>query len=393
VALIFVSYRRHDTQSASGRLCDKLQTHFGADRVFHDIESIDPGDDFTAAIRSKITASSVVLVMIGRHWLHATGPDGRSRLFDPGDYVCLEIATALEREVPVIPVLAEGAAMPPASALPASIVGLATRQAHEITEQRWQYDSDLLVRQLEVFVPPERKVTEEDTSTLWQALLQAVVGWPADLIQLLVQPRRHLAALLKQRNFVLRAAVFFVFSHLAAAWLFVEKDVVASVPAFVMSGVPVGAFILLVVVIPLHLAARMARAPSHAPSTMAMLGSIQSVVMVLLATGVMVIWTFLALANPDFGPEFRQIVYLEVPIEARAVRIMEAVEPSVTGPFFAGLALATVVWLYAAGWLLVAIGAFRDMWRISHLRALAILVLMVGMLSITGAIVVFAATL
>ena len=63
MSLIFVSYRRQDTQSATGRLCDKLQTHFGAEQVFHDIESIEPGSDFAATIESKIAGSSVVLVM------------------------------------------------------------------------------------------------------------------------------------------------------------------------------------------------------------------------------------------------------------------------------------------------------------------------------------------
>jgi TIR domain len=393
VALIFVSYRRHDTQSATGRLCDKLQAHFGADQVFHDIESIEPGDDFTAAITSRIAASSVVLIMIGRHWLDATGPDGRSRLFDPGDYLCLEIAAALEHEIPVIPILVEGSAMPSASALPAPIVALAARQAHEITEQRWQYDSDLLVRQLEVFVPPERKVTEEDASTLWQAVLQAVAGWPADLIQLLVHPRRHLAALLKQPNFVLRAAVFFVLSHLAAAWLFVLEDFVASVPVFILQGVPVGTFILLLVVIPLHLSARAVRAPSHAPSTMVLLAYMQSMAMVLAATGIALLWSGMTFANTDFGQDVRAAFYADLPLEVRFARITDVVEATISRPVLAGLAFVMVIWLCTAGWLLVAIGAFRDMWRISRLRALAILILTAGMLSIAGAIVVLAATL
>jgi hypothetical protein len=393
VALIFVSYRRDDTQSATGRLCDKLQTHFGADRVFHDIESLEAGDDFAVAITSKIAASSVVLVMIGRHWLDATGPDGRSRLFDSGDYVCLEIAAALQRGMPVIPVLVEGAVMPPASVLPASIVALATRHAHEITEQRWQYDSDLLVRQLEVFIPPERKSIEEDTSTLRQTLLQAVAGWPSDFVQLLVHPRRQLSALLKRPNFVLRAAVFFAIAHIAAAWLFVVEDLVASVPAFVLAGVPIGAFILLIVVLPLHLAARAVRAPSHAPSTMAMLGYIQSVVMMLLATGITVMWAGLALGNPDVGVELRQIVYTDQPLEVRAAQITKVTETSISGSFLAGLALATVIWLCAAGWLLVAINAFRDVWRISWLRALVALILVAGMISAAAAFVVFAGTL
>ena len=58
VSLIFVSYRRQDTQSATGRLCDKLQAHFSVDQVFHDIESIAPGSSFPATIVAKIAASS-----------------------------------------------------------------------------------------------------------------------------------------------------------------------------------------------------------------------------------------------------------------------------------------------------------------------------------------------
>ncbi len=393
MALIFVSYRRLDTQSATGRLCDKLQTHFDADRVFHDIESIEAGDDFTAAIRSKIAVSSVVLVMIGRHWLDATGPDGRPRLFDPGDYVCLEIATALEREIPIIPVLVEGAVMPPASALPASIAALATRQAHEITEQRWQYDSDLLVRQLETFIPPEHASSEEDTATPGQTLLQAVAGWPSDFVQLLMHPRRHLAALLKRPGFVLRAIVFFALSHTAAAWLFVIEELVASVPIFVLTGAPFAVFILLFVLVPLHLSARAVRAPSHAPSTMVMLGYIQSVAMLLVATGSAVMWAGLVLANPDIGSELRPLVYTDLPVESRVASILELYERSFGGPPLAGFALAMVIWLFTVVWLLAAITAFRDVWRISWFRASAILILTAGTLCIAGAFVVFAATL
>jgi hypothetical protein len=393
VPLIFVSYRRDDTQSATGRLCDKLQEHFGADRVFHDIESIEAGADFAATITAKIAGSSIVLVMIGRHWLDAHGPDGRARLFNPGDYVCLEIAAALEREILIIPVLVEGAAMPPAAALPASIVALAARQAHEITEQRWQYDSDLLIRQIEVFVPPERKSTEEDPSTLGRALLQSVAGWPADFIQLLFHPRRQLSVLLTHLNFVLRAAVFFAIAHIVAAWLFVVKDLVASVPVFVLTGVPEGAFILLFLVIPLHLSARVARAPSHAPSTMVVLAYIQSIVMVLVALGIAVMWTGLTLSNLEIGSQLRAIIYSDLSTDIRIARVTELIDAAISGAFLATFVIASLIWLYAAGWLFVAINAFRDMWRISRLRAFAILSLTAAMLCLAGAFVVFAGTL
>jgi hypothetical protein len=208
-----------------------------------------------------------------------------------------------------------------------------------------------------------------------------------------VHPRRQVAAQLKRPNFVLHAIVFFAISHVAAAWLFVQEDVVASVPAFVLSGVPEGAFLLLLAAIPLHMAARVTGAPSHAPSTIVMLGYIQSVMMLLVATGIMLLWTGLALGNPDFGPELRAAVYSDLSLNMRIAQVEDLLQEAITGAFLAAFVLANLIWLYAAGWLLVAIGAFRDMWRISRLRALAILILTAGMFSIAGAVVVFAATL
>ena len=393
MSLIFVSYRRQDTQSATGRLCDKLQAHFSVDQVFHDIESIAPGSSFPATIVAKIAASSIVLVMIGRHWLDSAGNDGRSRLFEPDDYVRLEIATALQRDIPLIPVLVEGAAMPQASALPNAIAGLSNRQAHEISEQRWQYDTDTLVRQLERYVPAEGSSTIQTTSTLGRTLFQSVVGWPFDFAQLLVRPRQQLNALLNQPNVVMRAAVFFALSHIVAGWLFVQEDLVASVPAFVLTGVPEGAFILILVMVLLHLAARLLRAPSHAPTTMMMLAYVQSVAMVLVAGGCELIWTGLTLANPDIGPSMRSAVYTNLPIEVRIARFTEVIQPAVGGPFMAAVALACLIWLFTAGWLVVAIQAFRDMWMISRIRFAAILILVALVLSIASALVVFAGTL
>ena len=194
-------------------------------------------------------------------------------------------------------------------------------------------------------------------------------------------------------NFFLRALVFFAISHTAAAALSVVKELVASVPVFVLTGPPTGAFILLFVMVPLHLSARLVGAPSHAPTTLVMLGYIQSVAMLLVATGIMVRWAGLVLANPDISSELRPLVYSNLPIEARATRILGVFERAMGGPFLASFAVANLIGLYAAGWLLVAITAFRDMWRISWARALAALILTAGMIVIAGAFVVFAGTL
>ncbi len=393
MSLIFVSYRRQDTQSATGRLCDKLQTHFGADQVFHDIESIDAGSDFAATIESKIAASSVVLVMIGRHWAEATGHDGQPRLFDPGDYVRLEITTALHRGIPVIPVLVEGAAMPAAADLPDAIASLSTRQAHEITEQRWQYDTDLLLTQLERYAPAAASSTNQTTSTLARTLFQSVVGWPFDFAQLLLHPRRQLLAHVRQPDAVPRSVVFFAVAHLVAAWFFVLQDLVASVLEFVVTGVPVGAFILLLFMIPVHLTARLVRAPSHAPTTMMMLAYIQSVAMVLTAIGFTLMWTGMVLSNPEFPSSLRAVLYASLPLEARMARLTAVAQGSMAGPFFAAFVLANAMWLYTAGWLVVASLSLRDLWGISWLRAAVFLVLVTLVFTIAGALVAFAGTL
>jgi hypothetical protein len=76
----------------------------------------------------------LVLAVIGPGWLAASTPTGRRRLDEPSDWVKLEIASALERRVPVIPVLVDGADAPPEDELPVELAGLTARQAERWTE-------------------------------------------------------------------------------------------------------------------------------------------------------------------------------------------------------------------------------------------------------------------
>ena len=66
---VFVSYRRDDAPGHAGRLYDRLVTRFGEDRVFMDVDSIDPGEDFVEAIESTLASASVVIVVIGPAWV------------------------------------------------------------------------------------------------------------------------------------------------------------------------------------------------------------------------------------------------------------------------------------------------------------------------------------
>jgi hypothetical protein len=146
---VHVTYRRADSSAHAGRLYDALAERFGRDQVFVDIDAVQPGLDFTDVIDRTLEESDVVLVVIGRGWLHSTDAQGRRRLENPDDFVRLELERALDRNIPVIPVLVQGASMPSPDELPSSIRGLADRQALELSDVRWHQGVETLVNALE----------------------------------------------------------------------------------------------------------------------------------------------------------------------------------------------------------------------------------------------------
>jgi hypothetical protein len=142
---VFVSYRRNDTSGFAGRLVDGLADHFGQENIFRDVDSIPAGKNFALAINSAVAACDVLVVVIGREWLDATDASGQRRLDNPNDFVRLEIAAALERRIPVVPVLVEGAVMPAPTALPPPLADLSLQNALEVSDSRWDHDVERLV--------------------------------------------------------------------------------------------------------------------------------------------------------------------------------------------------------------------------------------------------------
>ncbi|MCE7974859.1 MAG: TIR domain-containing protein, partial [Leptolyngbya sp. PLA1] len=124
----FISYRREDSQDVSGRLYDHLVARWGAERVFKDVDSIPLGMDFREHLTEAVGRCEVMLVVIGPRWVEAAR-EGRRRLEDPLDFVRIEVEAALQRGVPVVPVLVGGAAVPAPEELPESLRPLAYRQA------------------------------------------------------------------------------------------------------------------------------------------------------------------------------------------------------------------------------------------------------------------------
>ncbi len=151
---IFISYRRDDSEGEAGRLFDDLIRAFGSDNVFMDVAGIKPGVDFRQAIEQNVANCGVLLAVIGPNWVSMTKPGGVRRIEDPSDFVALEIAAALKRQVPVIPVLVHDARMPSPDQLPESLKDLSYRNSVEISHARWNSDVNLLVQALTSYVTP-----------------------------------------------------------------------------------------------------------------------------------------------------------------------------------------------------------------------------------------------
>jgi TIR domain/SecA preprotein cross-linking domain/SEC-C motif len=130
---VFICYRRADEAGFAGRLYDRLAARFGKNEIFMDIDFLEPGRDFPEALDQTLQQVKVMLVVIGQRWLDA-GRSWRSRrIDDPDDYVRHEIATALARNLLVIPVLVDGASMPRPTDLPPPLKLLARRHARELS--------------------------------------------------------------------------------------------------------------------------------------------------------------------------------------------------------------------------------------------------------------------
>ena len=146
---IFISYRREDTDFPAGWLYERLADHFDGSQVFKDVDSIQLGDDFVEVITTAVGSCDVLLAVIGDRWLTITDENGKRRLDNSDDFVRLEIEAALAREIRVIPILVDGARIPRAEELPASLVRLARRQALELSPTRFDADTSRLLTVLD----------------------------------------------------------------------------------------------------------------------------------------------------------------------------------------------------------------------------------------------------
>ena len=141
---IFISYRRSDAAGHAGRLYDYLKNYFGSERIFFDVDTIQPGANFEQRINNELDNSEAILVLIGNQWLDSKDKDGNRRLDNPHDYVRFEVEAALGKNITVIPLLLHGTQMPSAIVLPDTLHDLSRRNAIRLNDDHWNSDCNLL---------------------------------------------------------------------------------------------------------------------------------------------------------------------------------------------------------------------------------------------------------
>ncbi len=172
---IFISYRRHEALKEARAIFEKLSREFGAGQVFIDLEGLDYGVDFVESLDRQLQHCEVMLALIGPGWLGSPDDHGGRRLDDANDFVRIELRTALQRNIRVVPVLFDGAPMPRTVDLPADLEPLARRNKIDLDFHRFDADIGRLIGSLRKILPP----TPTPTPVTAPAIEPAAVAEPA----------------------------------------------------------------------------------------------------------------------------------------------------------------------------------------------------------------------
>jgi len=163
---IFISYRRKDTGGYAGRLYDHLAQRFGKDGVLFDVSAGGTAELLREWVTRVVPNAAATVVLLGEEWL--VDRSGRRRLHESDDIVRLEIELALQNEIPIIPVLIDGAVFPNPVELPDSIKALAQFKGYELNNTHW-----------ETRLEPLMEAISSVTTTQVHILKRGVPAWNA----------------------------------------------------------------------------------------------------------------------------------------------------------------------------------------------------------------------
>lgn len=154
-----------------------------------DVDNIPFGTDFRTHIQGVLQQADVLIVVIGPHWLGLDAA-GAARMAQEADPVRAEIEAALARDLPLIPVLVDGAKMPEASALPASFKDFAFLNAAEVATGRdFHPHIDRLIGAIDRTVAGPAQPTGEAAANAKSAAIPSfATRWQANLVRYVALP-------------------------------------------------------------------------------------------------------------------------------------------------------------------------------------------------------------
>jgi tetratricopeptide (TPR) repeat protein len=153
---VFINYRSADAAFGAAATYELLAERFGKERIFLDNQSMPPGVVYPQFLRSALESMRVLLVLIGPNWLSADPAGGGLLIERDGDWVRYEIRRAVERAVPIVPVLLDGTALPDPAVLPSDIHRLAHHQTAEVWHQHLGVDVERLASRIAELLPAGR---------------------------------------------------------------------------------------------------------------------------------------------------------------------------------------------------------------------------------------------
>ena len=157
---IFISYRRQDTDASAGRLYDTMSQNYNPESLFKDIDSIPLGADFKEIIESKIRECNIVLAIIGKNFIKIKDNDGIIRIFNPEDFVNMELSTAIKEKKIVIPVLVDDAVIPKVSELPENLNKLPYLNGIKLRHDSWHRDTNKLFAEISKIIDSQNQTEE-----------------------------------------------------------------------------------------------------------------------------------------------------------------------------------------------------------------------------------------
>jgi hypothetical protein len=185
---VFINYRKALNKTEARLLQNTLEKHFGRRGVFRDESGLEAGKNWLRELEREVDKSSILVALIGHGWANIGYKEGDEfagafvrRLDNPDDFVRFEIARALSRGIPIVPVLIDGAALPETTALPRQLQPLTWPQAAIWRNESYEADGEALAKRLKALIRerPERGAPAWMFAAVAAgALLTGMAFWP-----------------------------------------------------------------------------------------------------------------------------------------------------------------------------------------------------------------------